>query len=90
MHEFKGLPQPIKFERVIDDFVFLTFFVGNDFLPSLPNFAIREGGLDALIYLYKLLLPKIKGYLTKGEGELNFTNIQELFKYFGYLEEEFY
>jgi 5'-3' exonuclease len=52
-------------ERIIDDFVFFCFFIGNDFLPSLSALDISEGSLDSLIDLYKQQLPDMTDYITE-------------------------
>jgi 5'-3' exoribonuclease 2 len=58
--------QGFKFdlERAIDDYVFLCFFVGNDFLPHLPSLGIREEGIDILVSIWKENLPLYGGYIT--------------------------
>jgi 5'-3' exoribonuclease 2 len=77
----------LDFERVVDDFVFLCFLVGNDFLPHLPSLQIREGALDAIMVIYKNLLPSLSGYLTD-EGKIIFTNVDIIFRDISKLEEE--
>lgn len=58
---------PFKFdlERAIDDWVFMCFFVGNDFLPHLPSLDIKEQGIDTLIAIWRDNLPVMGGYVTK-------------------------
>lgn len=69
--------QPFKFdlERAIDDYVFLCFFVGNDFLPHLPSLDIREEGIDTLTAIWRDNIPSMGGYVTK-DGEVNLTRAQ--------------
>ena len=59
-------------ERLLDDFVLLCFFVGNDFLPQLPCLSIPDGGLDLLLALYSRALPRsLGGYLTDDGGAIS-------------------
>ena len=39
-------------EQVLDDFIFLSLLVGNDFLPHLPSLHIHEGAMDDLLEMY--------------------------------------
>jgi 5'-3' exoribonuclease 1 len=52
-------------ERIIDDFIFMCMFIGNDFLPSLPHLDISFGGLNLLVRSYKEIQKVSKGFLTK-------------------------
>lgn len=49
--------------RILNDYNFLVFMVGNDFVPSMPFLKIRSGGLEILIQIYKCIRPIIKDYL---------------------------
>ena len=69
--------QPFRFdlERALDDWVFMCFFVGNDFLPHLPSLDIRENGIDTLIAIWRDNLPVMGGYLTK-DGHVDLERAQ--------------
>lgn len=43
----------VDLERLIDDFIFMCFLVGNDFIPHIPCLRITEGGIDCLLLVYK-------------------------------------
>ena len=59
------LPFDYNLERIIDDFILLAVFIGNDFLPHLPDVHIHENGLERLFEIYKQVLPSL-GALTCG------------------------
>ena len=71
--------QPFRFdlERALDDWVFMCFFVGNDFLPHLPSLDIREDGIDTLIAIWRDNLPVMGGYVTK-DGHVDLARAQTI------------
>lgn len=68
---------PFDLERVIDDFILMAFFVGNDFLPNLPGLHINEGALAKMFRIYKSVLPQCEGYINEN-GVINMPRLQRL------------
>jgi len=71
-NDFLGVLQQTKYDTnslvknlLIDDYVFLCFFLGNDFLEHLPSVYIKKNGIDTLMKAYS------NAY--KGEYLINFN-----------------
>ena len=61
--------------KVIDDFIFICYFLGNDFLPHIPSLDIRmyskdlKNGIDLIIEVYTDIFKETKEYIVnKDEG----------------------
>ncbi|KAF2353554.1 putative 5-3 exonuclease [Trinorchestia longiramus] len=84
-----NLPFQYDFERAIDDWVFMCFFVGNDFLPHLPSLEIRENAIDRLIKLYKDCCYSTGGWLTDS-GRVNMHRVQIIMTNLGEVEDQIF
>ena len=76
-------------ERVIDDFILMAFFVGNDFLPNLPNLHINEGALALMFKKYKEVLPKLGAYINE-HGVINLERLGLLLDALAEFEHRFF
>ena len=70
------------------DYIFLCFFLGNDFLPHFPAVNIRTGGVDKMINAYKATIGDTNEILTDGKT-IYWNNVRKVVKFLANLEEEF-
>lgn len=83
------VPFPFDLEFAIDDWIFMIFFVGNDFLPHLPSLEIREGAIDALLRIWRAELPRMGGYLTN-HGKVDLDRAQIILEGLAKSEDEIF
>uniref|UniRef100_A0A6C0KP21 Xrn1 N-terminal domain-containing protein n=1 Tax=viral metagenome TaxID=1070528 RepID=A0A6C0KP21_9ZZZZ len=77
-----------KQKNKVFDYVFLCFFLGNDFLPHFPALNIRTGGVDKMMNAYKATIGDSNENLTDGKT-IYWKNVRKMVEHLAKLEEEF-
>jgi 5'-3' exonuclease len=72
----------------IYDYIFLCFFLGNDFMPHFPSVNIRTGGVDKMLNAYKATIGGTNENLTDGK-KIFWKNVRKLVQKLAESEEEF-
>jgi 5'-3' exonuclease len=71
------------------DYIFMCFFLGNDFMPHFPAINIRTGGIDKLLNAYKATLGGTNDNLTDGKI-IYWKNVRKLIDFLACYEEEYF
>ena len=86
------VPGNLENSRVYD-YIFLCFFLGNDFMPHFPALNIRTGGIDKLLNAYKATIglknDKTKSSLLTDGSKIYWKNVRILVQHLAQLEEEY-
>lgn len=68
------------------DYIFMCFFLGNDFMPHFPSVNIRTGGVDKMLNAYKSVIGNTNENLTDGT-KIYWKNVRKLVKFLSEQEE---
>ena len=61
------------------DYIFLCFFLGNDFMPHFPSLNIRTGGIDKMLNAYKEInIGKSKPVKLTDGTQIYWKNVRKL------------
>lgn len=68
-----------ELEKTIDDFVAISFLVGNDFIPEFSDIVIQKGSFNTIINCFKEVRTKRNNEHLIINGDFNKSFLKELF-----------
>ena len=77
----------ISQKNKVYDYIFLGFFLGNDFMPHFPAINIRTGGVDKMLNAYKSTIGPDEN-LCDGKT-IYWGNVRKVIKFLALLEENY-
>ena len=79
--EYLGDPEepPLNLERVIDDFIFFTYLIGNDFLHQLFCMNVKQGNFDRCLTVLQEHYKKKGQHLVSGI-DINYEAFRDILK----------
>ena len=69
------------------DYIFICFFLGNDFLPHFPALNIRTGGINKMLNAYRATI-KSDEFLTDGKT-IHWSNVRKLVTFLAKQEDQY-
>ncbi len=74
--------------KILDDYIFFSFLLGNDFIPHTPSLSIKHEGIDLILDIYTRHYDESKTNLVCAESKkINHDFLKNIFRDLGLMED---
>lgn len=86
----EGPHENLSFRRaLLDDYIFLCFLLGNDFIPHAPSLSIKNNGVKILLDIYKKIYDRYgKNLVNRDTLRINHKMLSSIFRELFNLEDD--
>lgn len=68
-------------EKLINDYIFICFMLGNDFMPHFPSLNLRTYGMDNIMNAYFEVCIKKNLYLINNDNSINWKSYRKYIEF---------